>query len=64
MIGDYFTKALQGSQYCPSHNISRGIHEDGINSYNVSARALLEELEMKIDKEKEEAHKATKLKGN
>ena len=30
MIGDYFTKALQGSQFRRFRNILLGIHEDDI----------------------------------
>ena len=55
MIGDYFTKALQESQFCRFCNIILGIHEDDIPSYNASGRALLEERELKLKKEKEEA---------
>ena len=42
MIGDYFTKALQGSQFRRFRNIFIGIHEDAIPAYNTSGRALLE----------------------
>ena len=42
MIGDYFKKALQGSQFRRFRNIILGIHEDDIPSYNASGRALLE----------------------
>ena len=38
MIGDYFTKELQGSQIRHFHNIILGITEDEITSYNVSRR--------------------------
>ena len=43
MIGDYFTKALHGSQFRRLRNIILGIHEDDIPAYNASGRALLEE---------------------
>ena len=39
---NYFTKALQGYQFCHDCNIIIGIHEDNINSYNASGIALLE----------------------
>ena len=35
-IRDYFTKALQGSQFNHFSNIILGIHEDYIPSYNMS----------------------------
>ena len=34
VIGDYFTKALQGYQFCRFRNIILGIHEDYIPAYN------------------------------
>ena len=40
MIGDYFTKALQGSQFCRFRNIVLGIYEDEIPAYNVSGTIL------------------------
>ena len=52
MIGDYFTKALQVSQLRQFHNIVLGIHEDYIPAYNTSGRALLEERELKLNKDK------------
>ena len=55
MIGDYFTKALQGSQFCQFRIIIIGIHEDDIPAYNGSGRALIEELKLKLKKEKEES---------
>ena len=42
MIGDYFTKALQGYQLRCFRNIILGIHEDDIPAYNSSGSALLE----------------------
>ena len=42
MIRDYFTKALQGSQFRRFHNIVLGIHEDEIPAYNAYGRALIE----------------------
>ena len=50
-IGDYFTKALQGSQCRRLSNIVIGIHEDDITAYNKSGRALLEERKIKLKKE-------------
>ena len=41
MIGDYFTKLLQGSKFLLFRNIILGIHEDDIPDYNASGRALL-----------------------
>ena len=64
MIGDYSTKALQGSQFRRFRNIVLGIHEDDIPAYNASLRALPEELELKLKKEKEEAQEAAKLSGD
>ena len=52
MIGYYFTKALQGYQFCHDCNIIIGIHKDNINSYNASGIALLEEQNIKIEREK------------
>ena len=52
MIGDYFTKALQGSQFRRLCNIVLGIHEYDIPAYNASGRYLLEELKIKFKKEK------------
>ena len=64
MIGDYFTKALQGSQFRWFRNIGIGIHEDDIPAYNASGRALFEERKLKLKKEKEEAQEAAKLSGD
>ena len=64
MIGGYFTKALQGSQFCRFRNIVLGIHEDEISAYNAFGRDLLEERKLKLKKEKEEAQEATKLSGD
>ena len=63
MIGDYFTKSLQGSQFRRLSNIVLGIHEDAITSYNASGRALLEERKIKLKKEIEEAQEVDKLSG-
>ena len=41
MIGDYFTKALQGYQFRRFCNIVLGIHEGDIPAYNTSGRSLL-----------------------
>ena len=54
IIGDYFTKALQGSQFRPLRNIILGIHVDDIPAYNASEGALLEERKLKLKREKEE----------
>ena len=64
MIGDYFTKALQGSQFHRFRNIVLGIHEDDIPAYNASGRALLEVRKLKLKKEKEETQEAAKLSGD
>ena len=64
MIGDYFTKALQGSQFCRFRKIVFGIHEDDIPAYNASGRALLEEQKIKLNKEKEESYEAAKISDN
>ena len=53
IIGDYFTKALQGSQFRRFRNIVLSIHEDGIPAYNASVISLLEERKLKLKKEKE-----------
>ena len=50
MIGDYFTKALQGSQFRRFRNIILGIYEDDITAYNASRRALLEKRKLKPKK--------------
>ena len=44
-------------------NIIIGIHEDNIPSYNASGMTFLEDQKIKLDKEKEEDHKAAKLAG-
>ena len=41
MIGDYFTKELQGSQFRRFRNIVLGIHKDDIPAYNASGRYLI-----------------------
>ena len=61
IIGDYFTKSLQGSQFRQLRNIILGIHEDYIPACKASGKALLEEQKLKPKKEKEEAHEASKL---
>ena len=50
MIGDYFTKALQGSQFRQFRNIILGIHEDDIPVYKASGRVVLEERKLKLKK--------------
>ena len=64
MIGDYFTKALQGSQFHRFRNIILGIHKDDIPAYNTSGRDFLEERKLKLKKEKEESQEAVKLAGD
>ena len=64
MIGDYFTKALQGSQFRRFCNIILCIHEDDIPTYNASGRALIEEQKMKLKKDKEESQEDSKLSGH
>ena len=56
IIGDYFTKVLQVSQFCQFRIIVLGIHKDNIPAYNVSGRAFVEEHKLKFNKEKEEVH--------
>ena len=50
MIGDYFTKALQGSQFHHFRSITIGIQEDEITSYNASVRAFIEEQKIKLER--------------
>ena len=50
MIGDYFTKALQGSQFHLFRNIILGIHEEYIPYYNGSVRAFIEEQNIELYK--------------
>ena len=64
MIGEYFIKVLQGSQFRRFRNIVIGIHEDDILAYNTSGRALLEERKIKLKREKEESQEASKLSGD
>ena len=64
IIGGYFTKSLQGYQFCRFHNIILGIHEDDIPYYNTSRIAPLERRNIKQDIEKEEAYKSAKLEGD
>ena len=52
MIQDYFTKALQGSQFHHFCNTILGIHEDDITSYNEPGRELLEEQKIKLGRKK------------
>ena len=64
MIREYFTKALQGSQFCHFCDIILGIHEDEIPSYNEFGRAFIEEQKIKLERNKEEDQKNSKLAGN
>ena len=50
IIGDYFMKALQGSQLHCFCNIIIGIHEYEITSYNTPGRALIKEQKLKLYK--------------
>ena len=52
MIGDYFTKALQGYKFRRLRNIIIVIHEYDIPAYNIYGRALLEERKLILKKEK------------
>ena len=52
MIGDYFTKELQGSQFRRFRNTILGIPEDDIPAYNASGRAFLEEQKVNLNKDK------------
>ena len=53
MIGDYFRKSLQESQFLLFCNIIIVIHEDDTPVYNAPGRALIEEQKLKLKKEKE-----------
>ena len=64
MIGEYFTKSLQGSQLCRYRNIVLGIHKYEITAYNASRRDFLEKRKLKPKREKEEAQKSAKLSGD
>ena len=64
MIMGYLTKALQEYHLCWYRNIILSIHEDDIPAYNVSWRDLLEEWKLKLNKEKEETQKDSKLVDN
>ena len=44
MIGDYFTKQLQGSQFKRFRNTILGIVEEEIGRYNATARAYIQTL--------------------
>ena len=61
MIKDYFTKALQGSQFCCFQNIILGIYEYEIPFNNGSEREFLEERKIKLDRENEEDQKSAKF---
>ena len=63
MIGDYFTKGLQVSQFHQFSNIILGIHKNKIPAYNASGRALIEERKLKLKKKKEEPQESSKLSG-
>ena len=57
-------KTLQGSQFRCFRNISFGIHEDDITSYNESGIEWPEDQSIKPEKEKGEANKAGKPAGD
>ena len=61
MIGDYFMKEPQGYQFRRFCNINIVIHEYDIPSYISSGRKLLEEIKVKLDNDKEESQKASKI---
>ena len=48
MIRDYFTRALQGSQFRLFSNIILGIHEYYIPPYDSYVRELLKEQNVKL----------------
>ena len=52
IFGDCFTKAFQGSKFCRFLKTIIGLHEDDIPAYNTSGIALLEELKLKLKKDK------------
>ena len=60
MIGGYFTKALQGSQFRRFRNIVLGIHEDDIPAYNASGRVLLKERKLNRRKRKKKPRRLPK----
>ena len=64
MIRNYFTKSLQGYQFCYFRNIIFSIHEDDITYYNLSGRALLKERKIKLEMEKEDDQKTANIKGD
>ena len=49
-IRDYFTKALQRSQFCHFRNIIIGVHEDDITSYSAFGSLFIEELKIKPER--------------
>ena len=64
MIDNYVTKSLQESQFFRFRDIIIGVHEDDIPSYNTSRRSLIEERKIKIDRYKEDTHRASRLAGD
>ena len=44
MIGDYFIKPLQGTQFKDFRNTILGIEEDNVAGYNAEARAHIQTL--------------------
>ena len=63
MIGDYFTEALQGSQFRCFRNIILSIHEDYIPSYNTPGREFMKERRVKLERDKESYNNDAKLAG-
>ena len=63
MIRVYFTKSLQGYQFCCYRNIILDICEEDTPSYNASGRVILEERKIKLEGDIMEAQKAAKLAG-
>ena len=53
MLGGYFTKALQGSQFRYFCHIFIVVHKYDIPSYNMPVIEFIEELKIKLKNEKE-----------
>ena len=64
MLGFYFTKTLQGSQFRYFCHIFIVVHKYDIPSYNMPVIEFIEELKIKLKNEKEEAQKDAKLVGD
>ena len=59
-----FHEGTAGISILRFHHIILGIYEEDIPSYNAPQRALLEEKNIKLDREKEEIQKSNKLSGD